>query len=689
MKKLLFLVPVAACSIIASGFAQNTQPNIVIILADDLGYGDVSMNGCPDYQTPNMDSFATNGVWCTDGYVMYPSCSPSRAALQTGRYEERFGYEHGMLPEKGNPRLGLPNSEFTLAELLRPAGYVCGAVGKWHLGSANNLVPTSRGFDEFYGFMGASSRYYNASLYRNTTQVTETSYLTDAFTREGVDFINRHATQPFFLYLAYNAVHNPYDQPPQTYLDQVANITNAQRRTYAAMVIALDHGIGQVLQALNTNNLLNNTLIFFLSDNGAPNTGFTRNLPLRGYKTDMLEGGIRIPYAVQWTGHLPASSTYHNPVTSLDIVATVAAATGISLPTDRVYDGLNIVPYLTGNRVSPHRTLFWRDLDLGPDGPPRSNYTIWAVRDGSLKLVTYKAIRGRPPALYDLSNDIGETNNLSSSDPTDVNTLNRLYSDWTTQLISPLWQGEKTWFLSPIVFAGDWNGFNKNDSHSPWKLTLTNAPAVNGTPDGYNWYSNTIHVAQSGGDTTPGTHSFTIVGQNTYGKQWVGTTINIDAVTTLPFFSGTSLGPSNSITFQDGFYYSFRVLDYFGKSLGPMTLAVLKTSAPPIKAKPSGRTPAQPSSSDDVVVSITTSQAKSPEEQIYLRWSTDFFITSHMVRATGSGVNYSATIPAQPAGTAVQYSVVTSTINLSSAVTSGIIDESALAASLNSKYIVN
>jgi arylsulfatase A-like enzyme len=689
MKKLLLLLSLASLSFMASSFAGTAPPNVLVILADDLGYGDVSFNGTlSDYTTPNMDSIAQNGALCTDGYVMYPSCSPSRAALLTGRYEQRFGYEHGMLPEKGNPRLGLPNSESTLAELLKPAGYVCGAIGKWHLGSAPNLVPNSRGFDEFFGFMGASSNYYNASLYRNSTKVTETSYLTEAFTREGVDFINRHAAQPFFLYLAYNAVHAPYDQPPKTYLDRVANISDPQRRNYAAMVVALDDGIGQVLQALETKNLLNNTLIFFLSDNGAPRQTFTRNLPLRGYKTDTLEGGIRIPFAVQWSGHLTGGVVYRNPVASLDIVATAVAAAGISLPTNRAYDGLNILPFLTGNQTSSNRRLFWRDLGLGPDGPPGSKETIWAVRDGSLKLVTCKATVGRPPALYNLNNDIGETQDLSVSRPADVVSLKKLFATWETNLIAPLWQKDKDWALTPIVLAGDWNGFNKDDSNSPWKLTRMSAPAVDGTPDGYSWFTNTIHVASSGGDTTPGTHSFTIVGHNTYAMQWGGTNIAINGITTVPFFSGKSLGPSNSISFQDGFYYSFRLLDYAGQRTAPMKLAVMKTSGPPVIVKPAGQTPAQPTSADPVIVSITASQPKSPEERIFLRWSTDFFITSHMVRATGSGINYAATIPAQASGTAVQYSIVTSTLDLSSAVASGVIDESALAASLNSKYIV-
>jgi arylsulfatase A-like enzyme len=688
LNKLLLTISLCLLAFSTSAQAQP-KPNIVVILADDLGYGDVSFNGCPDYQTPNIDSFATTGVWCTNGYVMYPACSPSRASLLTGRYQERFGHEHGMIPVASNPRLGLPNSEASLAELLKPAGYACGAIGKWHLGSARNLVPTSRGFDEFFGFLGPASHYFNPTgLFRNTTHVTESAYLTEAFTREAISFISDHAAQPFFLYLAYNAVHGPYDQPPQTYMDRVANISDPARRKYAAMTVALDDGVGQVLDALTNNNLLNNTLIFFLSDNGAPNTGFTRNLPLRGCKSDVLEGGIRIPFAVQWTGHVPAQLVYNAPVASLDIVATAAAAAGISLPTDRTYDGINLLPYLTGAQTSPLRTLFWRDFDLGPTGPPGSDETIWAVRSGSLKLVTERAADTQPPALYDLSNDIAETQNLAQSRPGDVDALKKLYNQWTTELIAPLWQGDHDFRFAPLVLAGDWNGFNKDSSAMPWQLTRIIAPAVEGTPDAHNWFTNTIHVAKSGGDTTPGTHSFTIVGGHSYSTQWGGVNINIDNTTVIPRFSGTALGPSNSISLDDGFYYSLRILDRAGQAQSSLKVGVFKTSAPPVYVRRAGQTPASPTSSDPVTVSISTSSTKSPQERVFLRWSTDTFITSHMVTATGSGLNYSATIPAQPAGTPVQYCLMSSTVDLSSYTTSGVIDGLALAASANYKYVV-
>ena len=268
------LSPLALTLFVPSSAAQGTPPNIIIILADDLGYGDVSFNGCPDYLTPNIDSLTTNGVRCSNGYVTHPFCSPSRAALLTGRYQQRFGHENQPEQDDNNTILGLPFQEITLPQILKSAGYVCGTIGKWHLGTAQNLRPNQRGFDEFFGFLLGESTYFNAPVLRNNTPVIESAYLTDAFTREGVSFINRHATEPFFLLLSYNAPHSPYGAP-QSYLDRVSNISDPARKTYAAMIIALDDGVGQVLQTLQAQNLLNKTLIFFLSDNGAVGGDFT------------------------------------------------------------------------------------------------------------------------------------------------------------------------------------------------------------------------------------------------------------------------------------------------------------------------------------------------------------------------------------------------------------------------------
>ena len=674
------------------------HPNIIVILADDLGYGDVSFNGCPDFATPNIDSLTVNGIQCSNGYVTHPFCSPSRAALLTGRYQQRFGHENQPQGDSDNPRLGIPAQELLLPQILKPAGYVCGAVGKWHLGLASNFHPMQRGFDEFFGFLGGQSTYYNASLFRGTTQIIESTYLTDAFTREAVSFINRHAAQPFFLYLAYNAVHFPNDTPPKAYMDRVANIADNSRRVYAAMALALDDGVGQVLQALQAQNVLNNTLIFFLSDNGAPQATFTRNYPLRGYKYNMLEGGIHVPFAVQWPAKLPARAVFDQPVSALDIVATAAAAAGVQLPDDRVYDGLNIIPYFTGEQVSPQRTLFWRWFGLGKDGPPcdpegasgisgGAPGTIWAVRSGQLKLVAARGALSQPPSLYNLQTDIGETQNLAVAQPENVDALKALYNQWNTQTIPPLWLNNTDTGILPLVLAGDWNGYNKGDSAIPWRLTRTTAPGIEGTPDGFNWFTTTIQVTAAGGNTTPGTHSFTFVGSNSYSEQWGGTIINIDGTTSVPFFSGSGLGPSNTISFEDGYYYSFRILDWTKQIGASMKIAVMKTSAPPVSVRLNGQAPVNPTSDDSVEVNVFTTQPKSVEERIYLRWSTDFFVTSHMVEAMGSGQNYFATIPAQVAGTGVQYCATTSTVDLSPLLTSGAIDSLALATSSVSHFV--
>src|SRR5256886_6775931 len=426
------LTPLALTLFAPSAAAQGTpgKPNIIIILADDLGYGDVSFNGSPDWLTPNIDSLTTNGVRCSNGYVTHPFCSPSRAALLTGRYQQRFGHENQPEQDDNNTILGLPFQEVTLPQMLKPAGYVSGLVGKWHLGSAPNLRPNQRGFDEFYGFLLGDSPYFSSgqAILRNNTPVTESAYLTDAFTREAVSFINNHAAQPFFLWLSYNAPHLPL-QAPQNYLDRVSpNITDPKQRLYAAMIIALDDGIGQVLQTLQTQNLLNNTLIFFLSDNGSPGSP-GRNLPLRGFKYDVLDGGIHVPFVVQWTGQLPANTVFNDPVWSLDIVPTVASVAGVSLPTNRPYDGLNILPYLTGAPVIPARTLFWRWFGLGPDGPWGPVENLYAARSGSLKLVRYRALTGGP-RLYKFDLYVGEGQELSFSSPGKRESLQRAYYQW-------------------------------------------------------------------------------------------------------------------------------------------------------------------------------------------------------------------------------------------------------------------
>lgn len=667
---LFILIPLAP--------ADSPPPNVIVILADDLGYGDVSFNGCPDFSTPNIDALAANGVRCTNGYSSHPVCSPSRAGLLTGRYQHRFGFDFNPGSDPNNSRLGLPATELILPQILKPAGYVCGAIGKWHLGVAPSIEPLSRGFDEFFGFLGGASAYFDAPILDGETHIIETDYLTDAFTREATSFIDRHASQPFFLYLAYNAPHAPY-QAAQQYLDRVQNISDPDRRILAAMILALDDGVGAVMQSLQAHNLLSNTVVIFLSDNGAPEKGFTRNDPLRGYKLNTLEGGMHVPFLLQWSGHIPAHSVYEQPVSALDIVTMAAALAKVPLPADRAYDGVDLMPYLTAGTSGPERNLSWMIPGMGTEGPAGSKAAIWAVRSGALKLVTERRTTSKPPALYDLSADIGEANNLAPSQPAQVAALQQIFQQWTLETQAPLFQ-EGTTFLyqqpSTLALAGDWNNYAISGP-APWLIPITTAPAEEGTfgtPDGFNTYDVTIHVAAKGGDTTPGTHSFAVVGGKSYANQWGGVPIAVDGATEMPFFSGKSLGPQNQISLDSGYYYSFRMLDPLKENPGSLTLAVLKTSASPVTVSRAGQDPMEPAPGDPVTVTISTDQPKSPEERVYLRWSTDMFVTSHLVEAVGDGTSYTATIPAQPADTLLQYTALTSTVDFAPTLASGAVD---------------
>ena len=414
-------------SLIGEEPAPGRKPNIIVIVSDDHGYADVGCNGCKEIPTPNLDSIARDGVRFTDGYVSCPVCSPTRAGLMTGRYQQRFGHE---LNPGGNPAHGLPTKEITLANLLKSAGYATGLVGKWHLGMTPELHPQKRGFDEFFGFLGGAHPYVESGIgtpnpiYRGTKQVDEKEYLTDAFAREAVSFIERHKGHPFLLCLTFNAVHAPL-QATQKYLDRFPSITAQPRRTYAGMLSAMDDGVGAVLKKIKESGLEKDTLIFFHSDNGGPPNNGSSNGPLRGYKGTVFEGGVRVPFLVKWPGRIPAGVVFKHPVISLDVLPTVVAAAGWRLPKDRPFDGVNLLPYLTGEKSSPpHDILFWR-FRL-----PR------AVRNGNWKLVSLAV---GEPQLFDLSKDIGETTDLAKDRPEVVRELSQALARWESQLIPPLW----------------------------------------------------------------------------------------------------------------------------------------------------------------------------------------------------------------------------------------------------------
>lgn len=408
------------------------KPNVVLIVADDLGYGELGVQGSRDIRTPNIDSIARNGVRFTDGYVTCPVCSPTRAGLLTGRYQQRFGHEFNPGPAGSESQsFGLPLSEKTLPQRMKALGYATGMVGKWHLGTRDGYYPTDRGFDEFFGFLGGAHSYVNARadaknpILRGKEVIAEISYTTDEFAREACEFIERHKDKPFFLYVPFNAVHAPMDALT-TYMEPYAFIQNEKRRKFAGMLAAMDIAVGAILRKLEEHGLTKETLLIFISDNGGPTAQTTSvNTPLRGYKTQLLEGGIRVPFMMQWPGRIPAGTTYSNPVISLDILPTVIAAVGGTLDVADKVEGVNLIPYLKGKDPgAPHEALYWRQGDK------------FAVRKGDYKLVLWGP---EPLALYNLREDIHEDHDLSKAMPEKVKELQAAWAAWNANNIAPLW----------------------------------------------------------------------------------------------------------------------------------------------------------------------------------------------------------------------------------------------------------
>ncbi len=455
--------------------AADGQPNIIVLFADDLGYGELGCQGNEEIPTPHIDTIAANGVRFTNGYVAGPNCSPSRAGLLTGRTPTRFGYEFnptGALNE--DPAFGLPTSEVTIAEALQNAGYTTGLIGKWHQGGTAKYHPFRHGFDEFFGFtheghyfvpppyrgvttmlrrktlpgggkgrwagekgliytthMGYGEPDYDANnpIVRGGQPVEEAEYLTDALTREAVDFIDRHDDKPFFLYLAYNAVHSPL-QGADAYIKKFSGIKDIHRRIFAAMLANMDDSVGTVMAQLRKSGLEENTIVFFLSDNGGPTKELTSsNLPLRGQKGQMYEGAIRVPFMVQWKGTIPSGQVYDKPVSSFDIFGT-AAANSAAVTVPKQVEGVDLIPFVTGkNTASPHKTLFWR----------QGGKT--AIRHGDWKLVRMGKRLGPGNTkweLYDLSNDIAEETNLAQSNPKRLAELVAIWDKMNGEMREPL-----------------------------------------------------------------------------------------------------------------------------------------------------------------------------------------------------------------------------------------------------------
>jgi len=430
--------------LIASCSSDDSPPNIIVIISDDQGYADVGFHGSKEIFTPNIDRIAKNGVVFSQGYVSYAVCSPSRAGLITGRYQNRFGYTRNILLAPKDSLMGLPISEQTLPEVLNNVDYKTKAIGKWHLGAHESLVPEKRGFDEFFGFLIGGHRYfpndltlndlteasrqmdgYITKIYDNGKRVNTKKYLTEELSDNAVKFIEDNSEDPFFLYLSYNAPHTPL-QATDTDLERNNHIDVEKRRTYAAMVSSMDDGVGSILDKLEEKNISENTIVIFFSDNGGVEWyNFSDNGPLRGIKGDFFEGGIRVPFTMQWPKKIKPGIIYNKPIIALDVFATVVSAASAEKFIKNNIDGVNLIPYINGEiNGSPHDYLFWKNPDKDID----------VIRDNRYKYIRVKD----DEYIFDLDNDLSEENNIISSSTPIYQKLKLKFKEWEKDMIDPV-----------------------------------------------------------------------------------------------------------------------------------------------------------------------------------------------------------------------------------------------------------
>jgi arylsulfatase A-like enzyme len=422
--------------------AEARRPNIVFVLVDDVGYGDLGCTGATDIRTPHIDRLAKEGVRFTDFYANAPVCTPSRAAFLTGRWQQRVGLEWALgftaeqqrrvdgkwVEEPDKLALGLPTTETSIARLLKDAGYATAAYGKWHLGFKPEYSPNRHGFDDYFGVLLGHADYYRHNyfdgthcLYENEKPIKADGYLTDLLNRRAVEFINRQGKKPFFLYVPHLACHFPFQPPdrPEPALTK-ENVYNGTRKDYAAMLERVDQGVGQMLEALEKQGVINDTLFIFSSDNGGER--LSDNAPLFHHKTSLWEGGIRVPCVMRWPGRLPKGKVIGQPAITMDLTATILAAAEVRPAKERPLDGINLLPILAGDQKEVERTFFWR-ID-------RNGRKQKAVRHGRWKYVQ----DGMVEMLFDLEQDIGERRDLAYRKPETLAKLKRLLADWEADL---------------------------------------------------------------------------------------------------------------------------------------------------------------------------------------------------------------------------------------------------------------
>ena len=431
LREFVIAVAIGMCAHADAAVAQPTpgqvarKPNVVLIMMDDMGYGDLGSYGAPDVRTPNIDRLARQGVRLTEGYSNGHVCTPTRAALISGRYPQRFGLERALTVAPADSAAGLPVTGTSLPALLKSNGYATGLVGKWHLGFKREFSPNAHGFDQFFGFLAGAHHYYQGPVFEDSTRIELTRYLTDEITDRALSFIGRHADRPFFLEVAYNAVHWPFHTPdikPAEVgrLGRGAQMPDdsvpATRADYVKMLERADQGAGKILAELERRGLTRNTLVIFTNDNGGE--WLSRNAPFFHRKGTLWEGGIRVPMIFRWPARLPAGKTSRQVALTMDITASILSATGTKPPESYRPDGLDIIPALRGDSPLSERQVFWR-----VNNPVRQQR---AVRAGRWKLL----FDGNALLLFDLETDRGERRDLASVHPDKVATLAKLHSAW-------------------------------------------------------------------------------------------------------------------------------------------------------------------------------------------------------------------------------------------------------------------
>ena len=409
-----------------------SRPNVLLIITDDVGYGDIGSYGAPDIKTPNIDSLARDGVRFTDFYANGPSCSPTRAALMTGRYQQRYAIEI-PLPTGSTVETGLTATGRSLPQLLKTNGFATGLIGKWHLGYKPQHSPNLHGFEYFFGYKSGYIDYYTHTggdgepdLFENETPVKADGYMTDLITQRSVKFIEEHAGKPFFLDVSYSAAHWPYQRPDMPSKAQ-GNARHMQpqdadtstRADYVAILERADRGIGELLRTLERLNLARNTIVIFTNDNGGE--WLSRNAPLFHRKLTLWEGGIRVPAIVRWPGRIPANQVTDQVGITMDLTASILAATGTMAPADVKHEGIDLFPILEGKAPKAERTLFWRTTGQSPQR---------AVRQGDWKLL----VDGGKVMVFNLKEDLGERNDLAGQRQDIARQLFPLIAPWEAEV---------------------------------------------------------------------------------------------------------------------------------------------------------------------------------------------------------------------------------------------------------------